>query len=126
MKEGLVPGLRYTGTYVTTLDMRARQLAADVLSTPAMIGLMERTSVELATPYLEEHEQTVGTHVDVRHRAATRIGQSITVTAELLECAGNKLRFAVTAVNDQGVKIGEGIHRRAVIRNNQFGQKPAD
>jgi predicted thioesterase len=123
MKEGLVPGLRCTGTYVTTLDMRARQLAADVLSTPAMIGLMEKTSVELAAPYLEDHEQTVGTHVDVRHRAPTRIGQTIVVTAELLTCEGNKLRFAVTATNDQGIKIGEGTHRRAVINTNQFARR---
>jgi predicted thioesterase len=123
MKQGLAPGLRYTGTYVTTIDMRARQLDADVLSTPAMIGLMERASVELTTPYLDEHEQTVGIHVDVRHRAPTRIGQTITVTAELLECADNKLRFAVTAVNDEGVIIGEGTHRRAVINTKRFGRE---
>ena len=123
MKEGLVPGLRYTGTYVTTPDMRARQLTSDVLSTPALIGLMEKTSVELATPYLEDHEQTVGTHVDVRHRAPTRIGQTVVVTAELLECEGNKLRFSVTALNDEGVKVGEGTHRRAVINTTHFAQK---
>ncbi|HEX9147005.1 MAG TPA: thioesterase family protein [Candidatus Binatia bacterium] len=123
MKEGLVPGLRYTSTYVTTEDMRARQLTSDVLSTPALIGLMEKTSVELATPYLEDHEQTVGTHVDVRHRAPTRIGQTVVVTAELLECEGNKLRFSVTALNDEGVKIGEGTHRRAVINTSHFAQK---
>ncbi|MGE5819496.1 MAG: thioesterase family protein [Deltaproteobacteria bacterium] len=123
MKKGLVPGLRYTASYVTTLDMRAGQLTSDVLSTPALIGLMEKTSVELATPYLEDHEQTVGTHVDVRHRAPTRIGQTVVVTAELLECEGNKLRFSVTALNDEGVKIGEGSHRRAVINTNHFAQK---
>lgn len=123
MKKGLVPGLRYTATYVTTLDMRAGQLTSDVLSTPALIGLMEKTSVELATPYLEDHEQTVGTHVDVRHRAPTRIGQTVVVTAELLECEGNKLRFSVTALNDEAVKIGEGTHRRAVINTNHFAQK---
>src|SRR5690349_8810778 len=67
MKTALVPGLRHRETYITTMDMRARQLEADVLSTPAMIALMERTSVELTTPYLESDEQTVGTHVDVRH-----------------------------------------------------------
>ena len=123
MKKGLVPGLRYAGTYVTTPDMRARQLTSDVLSTPAMIGLMELTSVELTTPYLDDHEQTVGTHVDVRHRAPTRIGQTVVVTAELLECEGNKLRFSVTASNDQGVKIGEGTHRREVIDTNHFARK---
>jgi predicted thioesterase len=47
----------------------------------------------------------------------------VVVTAELLECEGNKLRFSVTALNDEGVKIGEGSHRRAVINTNHFAQK---
>ena len=120
MKDGLVPGLTHTQTYVTTLEMRAKQLVSDVFSTPAMIGLMEYTCVLLVAPYLDEDEQTVGIHVDVRHMAPTKIGQSVTVTSELLEIKDNKLRFALSAVNDQGVKIGEGFHRRALIDTKQF------
>lgn len=91
-----------------------------VFSTPAMIGLMERTCVELLTPYLDENEQSVGFHVNVRHLAPTRIGQSVTITATLQEVKERKFRFVVEAVNDQGVKIGEGIHRRALINLKQF------
>jgi fluoroacetyl-CoA thioesterase len=120
MKDGLVPGLTHTQTYVTTLEMRAKQLVSDIFSTPAMIGLMEYTCVLVVAPYLDENEQTVGIHVDVRHMAPTKIGQSVTVTAELLEVKDNKLRFALSAVNDQGVKIGEGTHRRALIDTKQF------
>jgi fluoroacetyl-CoA thioesterase len=120
MKDGIVAGLRETQTYVTTIEMRAKQLASDVFSTPAMIGLMEYTCVLLAAPYLDEDEQTVGIHVDVRHMAPTKIGQRVTVTAELLEINSDKLRFAVSAVNDQGVKIGEGTHRRALINTKRF------
>jgi predicted thioesterase len=120
MKDGVVAGLTKTQTYVTTIEMRAKQLASDVFSTPAMIGLMEYTCVLLVAPYLDENEQTVGIHVDVRHMAPTKIGQSVTVTAELLEVKNNKLRFAVSAINDQGVKIGEGTHRRALINTKQF------
>jgi predicted thioesterase len=120
MKNGLVPGLTHTQTYVTTLEMRAKQLASDVFSTPAMIGLMEYTCVLLVAPYLDENEQTVGIHVDVRHMAPTKIGQSVTVTTELLEVKNHKLRFALSAVNDQGVKIGEGTHRRALIDTKSF------
>jgi fluoroacetyl-CoA thioesterase len=120
MKDGVVAGLTKTQTYVTTIEMRAKQLVSDVFSTPAMIGLMEYTCVLLVAPYLDENEQTVGIHVDVRHMAPTKIGQSVTVTAELLEVKNNKLRFAVSAVNDQGVKIGEGIHRRALINTERF------
>jgi fluoroacetyl-CoA thioesterase len=78
----------------------------------------------LTEPYLNENEQTVGIHVDVRHLAPTRIGQGVTVTAELLEVKDNKLRYAVSATNDQGVKIGEGTHRRAVINTERFAEAP--
>ncbi|HEY7318891.1 MAG TPA: thioesterase family protein [Candidatus Binatia bacterium] len=120
MKDGIVPGLQHSQTYLTTLEMRAKQLTADIFSTPAMIGLMEYTCVLLVAPYLVENEQTVGIHVDVRHMAPTKIGQSVTVTSELLEIKDNKLRFALSAVNDQGVKIGAGTHRRALINTRSF------
>jgi len=121
MIKEVVPGVARTQTYQTTVEMRARQLTADIFSTPALIGLMERTCVELTEPYLEQNEQTVGIHVDIRHIAPTKIGQNVTVTAELLEVAGKKLRYSVTATNDQGVKIGEGTHRRAIIDTKGFG-----
>ena len=120
MHNEITPGITCTRTYTTTPEMRARQLKSDVFSTPAMIGLMEGTCVELTAPYLDPDEQTVGIHVDVRHMAPTKIGQKVTVTAELLEVKDNKLRYAVTATNDQGVKIGEGFHRRAVIDTKSF------
>jgi predicted thioesterase len=120
MKNGLVPGMRNTQTYITTREMRASQLASDVFSTPAMIGLMEGTCVRLVGPYLDDGEQTVGIHVDVRHMAPTKIGQSVIVTAELLEIKDHKIKFAVAATNDQGVRIGEGTHRRALIDTKKF------
>jgi fluoroacetyl-CoA thioesterase len=117
MKDGIKPGIQQTQTYQTIERMRAPQLShADVLSTPSLIGLIEGTCVRLTAPYLDEGENSVGMHVDVHHLAPTKIGQSVTVTAEILEIAGNKIRYAVSAVNDAGVKIGEGTHRRAVIR----------
>jgi fluoroacetyl-CoA thioesterase len=120
MKSGLKPGLTHTQTYETTAQMRAPQLTADVFSTPAMIGLMEGTCVRLTAPYLEEGENSVGMHVDVFHLAPTKIGQSVTMTAEILEIDGNKIRYALSATNDAGVKIGEGKHRRAVLRTKKF------
>ena len=120
MKTSLAVGLTRTAIYVTTMEMRAGQLENDVFSTPAMIGLMERTCVDLTEPHLDENEQTVGIHVDVYHLAPTRIGQSVTITAELTEVKDNKLRYSVSAINDQGIKIGAGNHRRAVINTKRF------
>ena len=85
--------------------MRATQLTTDVFSTPAMIGLMEGTCVRLMASFLDENEQTVGIHVDVRHMAPTK---------------DKKVKLAVSAVNDHGIKIGEGTHRRALINTTQF------
>ena len=120
MKDSFRPGLTRTQSYVTTIDMRARQLVADVFSTPSMISLMERTCTELTEPYLEDDEQTVGTHVEVDHLAPTRIGQSVTMNAEIIEVKGNKIKYFVTASNDDGVKIGEGTQWRAVVDTNRF------
>jgi fluoroacetyl-CoA thioesterase len=120
MKGSLASGLTRTVTHVTTIEMRAGQLENDVFSTPAMIGLMERTCVDLTEPHLDENEQTVGIHVDVFHLAPTRIGQSVTITAELTEVKDNKLRYSVSAINDQGIKIAAGNHRRAVINTQRF------
>ena len=120
MKDNLRPGLTRTQSYVTTLDMRARQLVADVFSTPSMIRLMERTCTELTEPYLDEDEQTVGTHVEVDHLAPTRIGRSVTMNAEIIEVKGNKIKYFVTASNDDGVAIGEGTQWRAVVNTNRF------
>jgi len=120
--EQLKPGLSRIESYETTDRMRATQLTSDVLSTPAMIGLMEGTCVRLTEPYLDENEQTVGIHVDVYHTAATKIGQTVTVTAEVLEVKGNKIGYSVSAVNDSGTQIGHGKHRRAVINTKKFSK----
>lgn len=125
MKDGLATGLIHKRDFTVTAEMGVQHFGADVpsvLSTPSMIGWMERTCVELLTPYLDKGEQTVGFHVDVKHLAPTRIGQGVTITATLLEVDRRKFRFAVQAVNDQGVTIGAGSHRRALINIKQFTQ----
>lgn len=55
--------------------------------------------------------------------APTKIGQCVIVSAELLEVKKNKLRYSVTAINDQGVTIGAGNHRRAVINTKSFSSE---
>jgi fluoroacetyl-CoA thioesterase len=122
MKPSLALGLTLTETYLTTMDMRARHLASNVFSTPSMIGLMERTCTTLTAPHLDDKEQTVGIHIDVRHLAPTRIGQNVTITAEIIEIQGRRIRYATIAVNDNGVKIGEGTQWRAVVDTTKFSE----
>lgn len=127
MKEGVRPGLKHQHTFTVNADMAAKHFGPgvpSVLSTPSMILLMEITCGRLMVPYFEEDESTVGFHVDVRHLASTRIGQRVTVTARLEEVDGRRFRFHVEATNDQGVKVGEGTHRRALINIKEFTRAP--
>ena len=56
----------------------------NVFATPAMIGLMEKASIEAVEKLLPEGFATVGTKIEVKHIAATPIGMNITAKAELL------------------------------------------
>src|SRR6476620_2549791 len=56
-----------------------------VLSTPSMIGLMERAGIQAVQPHLPEGHTTVGFEVNVKHFGATPKGQKVTVRAELME-----------------------------------------
>ena len=96
MKDGLAPGQSYEKTHATAPEMGIKHLGPgvpSVLSTPAMIGLMEGTCVEFLTPYMGEGEQTVGFHVDVRHTAPTVIGQKVTVKVTLQEVKETRFRL---------------------------------
>ena len=92
-----------------------------VVSTPSMIGLMEQASLQAIAPFLDEHESSVGTKVCISHTAAARIPSSITVRARLTEFTGRRYVFDVEAYNEEGKKMGEGTHERAVIDLRRFG-----
>ena len=91
-----------------------------VLSTPSMIGLMERAAIQAVQEQLPEGHTTVGFEVNVKHFGATPKGDTVTVVAELLEIDGRKLRFKVEA-RDQDKKVGDGTHRRAIIALQRKG-----
>ena len=93
-----------------------------VLATPAMIMSMEMVSRNLAKQYLDEGYDTVGTHVDVKHLAATPLGMGVTYHSELIEMNGRQLRFRVEAY-DEKEKVGEGYHGRAIINVAKFADR---
>ncbi len=90
-----------------------------VFGTPAMIGLMENAAWRLVQPELAEGETTVGTVVNIRHLAATPVGERVTATAELVEIDGRRLVFRVTAMDEHQL-IGEGTHERARVHLDRF------
>jgi fluoroacetyl-CoA thioesterase len=86
-----------------------------VLSTPGMIGMMERTSSILAYENLPEGKATVGFEVCVKHVAAAAEGARCKVRSSLREVVDDrKLRFDVELTEGDRT-IGVGTHERRVI-----------
>lgn len=95
-----------------------------VLSTPKLIGLIERTARESLYPFLESNERTVGAEIDVRHLAATPAGQTVTITTRVIQAEGRSVDFQFE-VRDEHELIARGLHKRAVIHVEGFARRVA-
>jgi fluoroacetyl-CoA thioesterase len=128
LKPGLTHELRFVATdakmvpalYPESPDFRAMPV---VLATGYLVGLLEWCALLLAKPHLDwPAEQTVGTHVNMAHLAATPPGLVVTARARLVGVDGRKLAYEVEA--DDGVDlIARGTHERAVILRERFDAK---
>ena len=96
-------------------------IGSAVLSTPAMIAMMERCSSILAYKHLPAGKATVGFEVCVKHVAAAPEGARCRVRLRLLEFAdARKLRYEVEVTEGERT-IGVGTHERRVIDVGQLG-----
>jgi len=129
MKDTLRPGIRYEHKFkvppsktVPALYPEAEEFLAmpEVFATGYLVGLLEWACIRAVNPHLDwPAEQTVGTHIDVSHEAATPPGLEVTVTVELVAVDGRKLSFAVLA-HDGVDMIARGRHERFVIDRARF------
>jgi fluoroacetyl-CoA thioesterase len=118
----LVRGMKGEASTTVVYENTAAAVGAggvEVFATPMMIALMENAAWRAVAESLEEGYVSVGTRVDVRHLAATPIGQRVRATAELEEIDGRRLVFKVEAY-DEEKKIGEGIHERYIVNLQRF------
>ena len=95
-----------------------------VLATPVMIMVMENAALNAIKPFLEASESAVGTEIDVRHLAATPVGQNVRAEAEVISTAGKQIVFKVSA-RDETEEIGNGTHQRTVIDLASFNERLA-
>jgi len=98
------------------------EMLPPIYSTPDMIRLMETAAFHALQPFCEEGELTVGTHINIEHRAASGIGAQITAEAVVESFDG---RFYTLRVNarDENREVGRGTVGRAVINVSQFLEK---
>ncbi|MDH7578909.1 MAG: thioesterase family protein [Bacillota bacterium] len=131
-KEALQPGLAYEFKYAIPETKTVPHLYPEspefrvmpkVLATGFMVGLFEWACIQAINPYLDwPKEQTVGTHVNLSHVAATPPGLTVTVNVKLEKVEGRKLVFSIRA--DDGIDmISKGIHERFIIDAAKFNAK---
>ncbi len=134
MKNTLKPGLRHTFSYTVPDEKTVPHIYREspemqamprVFATGYMVALMEWTCVQLLAPHLDEGEGSLGVHVDVSHTAATPVGFTVTVEAELTGIEGRKAWFHVRA-HDGVDLIGEGRHGRFIVEWERFERRVAE
>jgi len=132
MKNTLKQGIEYTHKFtITNLktvpalypESEEFLVMPEVFATGYMVGLIEWTCIKAINPHLDwPKEQTVGTHIDVNHKAATPPGFEVTVKVKLIEVDGRKLVFGVEA-HDGVDLISQGRHERFIIYKEKFDAK---
>jgi fluoroacetyl-CoA thioesterase len=93
-----------------------------VYSTPDMIRLMETAGFLALQPYCEGDEISVGTAINIEHRAASGIGARILAEAVLESFDGRFYTLRVTA-RDDVQEIGRGTVGRAIVSIGKFVER---
>lgn len=135
MHPDLKPGLRSRFEYTVSTEKTVPKLYSEfsefeqmpaVFATAFLVGLIEGTCQKAIVPYLDwPREQSLGTLVNFTHMAATPVGMTVTVDAEVIAVEGRTVRFHARA-HDAHDLISEGTHERVVIDAERFLRKVAE
>ena len=96
-----------------------------VLSTPAMIGMMEIAASQAVQPDLPPGAITVGTRIEVDHLKAVPGGTTVRATARLVKHEGRFLVFDVEARAGEHL-LGRGRVFRAIVEPKKFTTQAKD
>ena len=95
----------------------------EVFATGYLVGFLEWACIKAINPHIDwPNEQTVGTHIDVSHTAATPAGFEVTAKVKLVEVEGRRLVFEVEAHDGMDL-ISKGRHERFIIYKDKFDAK---
>ena len=115
--SNLRPGNAGTSRLVVGPEHTAERVGSGrigVLATPVMINVIEAAALAACEHLLPPGHQSLGTHLNVSHVAATPVGMAVTARAELTAVEGRTLKFAVS-VEDERELVGSGTHERVVV-----------
>ena len=119
----LEAGMSYTLEKEVTSAMTAAAIGGesgvDALGTPFLLAYIEDAAVKLMAPHLKEGQGSVGTKIELVHKAPTPVGMKMYITVTLTEFDRKRLEFDAVC-RDEVEEIGRGHLQRFIINNDQF------
>lgn len=124
LQAGLLARVELT---VTDADTAQALGSGDVpvLGTPRVLALVEAATVAATATRLDAGLVTVGTRVELDHRAATPVGRTVVAEATLAKVDGRRLLFEVV-LTDGGKVAAEGRVERVLVDRHRFMAKAFD
>jgi len=132
MKDTLKVGIKYQHKFTVPKSKTVPNLypeseefkiMPEVFATGYLVGFLEWACILAIKPHLDwPKEQSVGTHINVSHQAATPVGLEVIANVELVKIEGKKLTFNVEA-SDTADIISKGVHERFIINKEKFISK---
>lgn len=104
-----------------TLTAHHHQLPP-VYSTPDMIRLMETAGFHALQPFCEGDEISVGTAINIEHRAPVAVNTVVRAEAVVESTDGKFYKLRVTAT-DGDKEIGSGTITRTIVSTEKFLNK---
>ncbi|MFG3579483.1 thioesterase family protein [Micromonospora chersina] len=123
----LAPGLTARVELTVTETDTAQSVGSGdvpVLGTPRVLALAEAATVAATATRLPSGSTTVGTRVELEHRAATPVGRTVAARAELVKVDGRRLTFEVI-VTDGNEVVATGRVERALVDRQRFVERAA-
>jgi len=91
-----------------------------VLGTPRLLAWCEAATCAAIDPTLPDGATSVGTRVELEHRAASPVGAQVRVTASASYVDGRLHRFTVAAHHEDGKIVATAEITRLVVDSAKF------
>ena len=116
MKDSLKVGISTTVNIAIDRDRTIAFMGDEgrVYATPSMVLDIEYVARDWLMEFLDETEDTVGTHVAIDHIGATVEGDNVEIEISINEINGRSINM-ITSVKDSLEQVGKGVHNRFVV-----------
>ena len=122
LPDTCVPGRRASVDLHVTADDTAVALGSgdvDVLGTPRVLAIAEQASLQALGDCLGPDLTSVGSWVEIEHKAPSRVGDDVRADAVLLGVHGRRLEFSVTITSGKA-EVAHVRHRRTIVERAKF------